>query len=222
MKPDADVTGSVEDYLKAIYELARGGEAVATTALAAQLDVAPPSVTGMVRRLADQGLLTHQPYHGVRLTPQGRLVALRTLRRHRVIEAYLVNALGYSWDEVHDEAERLEHAASDDLIDRMAAAIGEPSVDPHGAPIPSRDGSVEEEQLLTLDDVDVGATAEVVRVFDDDPVLLRHLADLEITPGSTVRVVERAPFGGPIMLKVGDAVRAIGPALAKQLFVRPI
>jgi len=218
---DADVTGPVEDYLKAIYELARGGVAVATTALAAQLNVAPPSVTGMVRRLADQGLLTHERYHGVRLTPQGRLVALRTLRRHRVIEAYLAEALGYSWDEVHDEAERLEHAASDDLVDRMAAAIGEPSVDPHGAPIPSRDGAVEEEErLCTLGDVKVGATAEVMRISDDDPDLLRYLTDLEIKRGSTVRVVERAPFGGPITLKVGGSIRAIGPALAERLFVR--
>jgi DtxR family transcriptional regulator, Mn-dependent transcriptional regulator len=217
---DADVTGPVEDYLKAIYELARGGVAVATTALAAQLDVAPPSVTGMVRRLADQGLLTHEPYHGVRLTPQGRLFALRTLRRHRVIEAYLSEALGYGWDEVHEEAERLEHAASDDLIDRMAAAIGEPSVDPHGAPIPSRDGAVEEERLCRLADVKVGTAAEIMRISDDDPDLLRYLDDLGIKLGSTVRVVERAPYGGPITLKLGTAVRAIGPALAEQLFVR--
>ncbi len=219
---ETDVTGPVEDYLKAIYELARGGVAVATTALAAQLDVAPPSVTGMVRRLADQGLLTHEPYHGVRLTPQGRLVALRTLRRHRVIEAYLVEALGYSWDEVHDEAERLEHAASDDMIDRMAAAIGEPSVDPHGAPIPSRDGAVEEEEerLCTLADVMVGATAEVMRISDDDPDLLRYLTDLGIKPGRAVRVLERAPFGGPITLKLGGSIRAIGPALAERLYVR--
>lgn len=220
VKPDADVSAPVEDYLKAIYELERGGVAVATTALAALLAVAPPSVTGMVRRLAGQGLLTHEPYHGVRLTPEGRLLALRTIRRHRVIEAYLAGALGYGWDEVHDEAERLEHAASDDLIDRMAAAIGEPSVDPHGAPIPSRDGAVEEERLLKLDDVKVGATVEVVRISDDDPDLLRYLDDLEIKPGSVVRVVERAPFGGPITLKVGGTVRAVGPALAHELCVR--
>ncbi len=217
---DADITAPVEDYLKAIYELERGGVAVATTALAAQLDVAPPSVTGMVRRLADQGLLTHEPYHGVRLTPQGRRLALRTLRRHRVIEAYLSKALGYGWDEVHEEAERLEHAASDDLIDRMAAAIGEPSVDPHGAPIPRRDGAVEDERLCTLADVKVGATAEVMRISDDDPALLRYLADLELKPGCTVRVIERAPFGGPITLEIAGSHRDIGPALAERLYVR--
>lgn len=217
----ADVSAPVEDYLKAIYELERGGVAVATTALAAQLDVAPPSVTGMVRRLASQGLLTHEPYHGVRLTPRGRLVALRTLRRHRVIEAYLAKALGYRWDEVHDEAERLEHAASDDLIDRMAAAIGEPSVDPHGAPIPSRDGAVKDERLCTLSDIKVGATADVMRISDDAPDVLRYLADLGLKPGCAVRVIERAPFGGPITLQIGDSRRVIGPALAERLFVRP-
>lgn len=147
LPPPSQVSGPVEDYLKAIYKLERGGSAVATTAVAELLDVAPPSVTGMVRRLADLGLLTHELYRGVRLTPEGRRVALLTLRRHRVIEAYLVDVLGYDWAEVHDEAERLEHAASDDLIDRMAAAIGEPRVDPHGAPIPSRDGRVGEEPV---------------------------------------------------------------------------
>ena len=219
-EPEADVTAPVEDYLKAIYDLERSGAAVATTALAAQLDVAPASVTGMVRRLARHGLLTYEPYHGVRLTAGGRLLALRTLRRHRVIEAYLAEALGYTWDEVHKEAERLEHAASDDLIDRMAAAIGEPSVDPHGAPIPSRDGAVEEERLRTLADVKVGATVDVVRISDDDPDLLRYLDDLEIRPGSVVHVIERAPFGGPITLKVGGTVRVVGPALAQELYVR--
>ena len=145
-----DLSGPVEDYLKAIYELEREGEPAATNDLATHLGVAPASVTGMVRRLADQGLLTHERYRGVRLTSHGRRGALRTLRRHRVIEAYLVRALGYRWDEVHDEAERLEHAASDDLIDRMAEAIGEPTVDPHGAPIPSREGAVEEARYHAL------------------------------------------------------------------------
>jgi len=218
---ETDLTAPVEDYLKSIYELERGGMAVATTALAAQLNVAPPSVTGMVRRLAEQGLLIYEPYRGVRLTPQGRLGALRTLRRHRVIEAYLVDALGYRWDQVHDEAERLEHAASDDLIDRMAAAIGEPRVDPHGAPIPSRDGDVEEERLFTLDDIDIGAIADVVRISDDDPKLLRYLADLAIKPGCAVRVVDRAPFGGPISVEIDGARRSVGPSLAAQLYVRP-
>jgi DtxR family Mn-dependent transcriptional regulator len=134
----AALTGPVEDYLKAIYTIGNGSGAAPTNEIAQRLAIAPASVTGMVRRLAEQGLLAYERYRGVRLTEAGRRAALRTLRRHRVIEAYLTRALGYSWDRVHDEAERLEHAASDDLVDRMAAMIGEPEVDPHGAPIPTR------------------------------------------------------------------------------------
>lgn len=219
--PVPELTASVEDYLKAVYDLERAGEAAATTALASRLGIAPASVTGMVRRLAEAGLLTHEPYRGARLTQQGRSAALRTLRRHRVIEAYLVRALGYRWDEVDQEAERLEHAASDELVNRMAAAIGEPTSDPHGAPIPGRDGAVDEERYRSLADLEAGATAEVMQVSDDDPSLLRYLADLTITPGSTVTVVETAPFGGPITLRVGDVTRVVGPALAERVLVRP-
>jgi DtxR family Mn-dependent transcriptional regulator len=218
--PAPELTASVEDYLKAIYELEHAGQPAATTELASRLGVAPASVTGMVRRLAEAGLLTHEPYRGARLTLHGRTAALRTLRRHRVIEAYLVRALGYGWDEVDREAERLEHAASDALVDRMAAAIGEPTSDPHGAPIPGRDGAVNEARYRSLADLEAGASAEVMQVSDDDPSLLRYLADLAITPGRTVVVVERAPFGGPITLRVGDATRAVGPALAERVLVR--
>jgi DtxR family Mn-dependent transcriptional regulator len=219
--PVRALTGPVEDYLKAVYELERAGTAAATTDLAARLGVAPASVTGMVRRLARQGLLTHRRYRGVRLTAAGRQAALRIIRRHRVIESYLVRALGYRWDEVDEEAERLEHAASDGFVDRMAAAIGEPTNDPHGAPIPSREGAVNEARYRTLADVAAGAAAEVMQVSDDDPELLRYLEDLAIKPGSTVRVAERAPFGGPITLEVGELVRVVGPALAERVLVRP-
>jgi len=215
------LTAPVEDYLKAVYELERAGEPAATTRLAARLRVAPASVTGMVHRLAGQGLLTHERYRGVRLTAPGRMAALRTIRRHRVIEAYLVRALGYRWDEVDVEAERLEHAVSDRFVDRMARAIGEPTVDPHGAPIPSRAGAVAEGRYRPLADVEAGVTAEVMQVSDDDPSLLRYLDDLAIRPGGTVRVVERAPFGGPITLAIGRAIRVVGPALAERVLVRP-
>ncbi len=215
-----ELTGPVEDYLKTVYELERSGEAAATTALAAHLNVAPASVTGMIRRLAEQGLLTHERYRGVRLTAEGRRGALRTIRRHRIIETYLVQALGYGWDEVHVEAERLEHAASDDLIDRMAATIGEPTVDPHGAPIPSREGAVDESRYRTLADVDAGATVEVMRVADEDPELLRYLSELDLRPGVRVRLVERAPFGGPITIRFRSKSCAIGPALAERVLVR--
>lgn len=219
--PAGLLTAPVEDYLKAIYELERVGAAAATTALASLLGVAPASVTGMVRRLARQGLLTHERYRGVRLTVRGRRAALRTIRRHRVIEAYLVRALGYRWDEVDAEAERLEHAASDRFVDRMAEAIGEPTTDPHGAPIPSREGAVDEARYRTLADLAAGETADVMRVSDDDPSLLRYLDDLAIRPGGTVRLVDRAPFGGPITLAIGRTTRLVGPALAAHVLVRP-
>src|SRR5262245_38219309 len=145
----------------------------------------------MVRRLAEQGLIEHERYRGVRLTKTGRRAALRTIRRHRVIEAYLARALGYPWDRVHDEADRLEHAASDELIDRMAAAIGEPATDPHGAPIPSRDGTLEERSVVKLSDLMPGDVARVERVSDDDAERLRYLAELGIVPGAAVPVIAR-------------------------------
>jgi len=215
------LTAPVEDYLKAIFELeaAEGDGVAGTNEIAAALGVAPASVSGMVRRLAEQGLIAHEPYRGVRLTKAGRRAALRTLRRHRVIEAYLTTALGYAWDLVHDEAERLEHAASDQLIDRMAAAIGEPATDPHGAPIPSRDGTLDEPALMPLAAVKVGARVCIQRVGDRDGEQLRYLAELGITPGRQVEVLSRAPFDGPIALRIGRVTKTIGPGLAKQVLV---
>jgi DtxR family transcriptional regulator, Mn-dependent transcriptional regulator len=217
--PPPELTGPVEDYLKAIYDLERSGEPAETNAIARRLAIAPASVSGMVRRLADQGLITHERYRGARLTSAGRRAALKTLRRHRVIEAYLTQALGYSWDRVHDEAERLEHAASDELIDRMAAAIGEPETDPHGAPIPTREGTLHERSLVPLSTLQAGASARVERVSDENAERLRYLAELGIVPGATVRIIAREPFEGPIALRIGDANRTIGPELASQILV---
>ena len=213
------LSAPVEDYLKVIYELEAGAGSAGTNEIAATLGIAPPSVSGMIRRLAEQGLITHERYRGARLTRAGRRAALRTIRRHRVIEAYLTTALGYPWDTVHAEAERLEHAASDDLIDRMAAAIGEPETDPHGAPIPTREGTLVEERLVSLATVAVGDRVRIQRVGDRDAEQLRYLAELGITPGREVEVVARAPFDGPIDLRVGRVVRSIGPALARQIAV---
>ena len=235
------LTGPVEDYLKAIFEIetavapeADRASAAGTNEIAQALGIAPASVTGMLRRLAELGLISYERYRGVRLSDSGRRAALRTIRRHRVIEAYLTKALGYPWDRVHEEAERLEHAASDDLIDRMAAAIGEPATDPHGAPIPTREGTVEARALLALVDVVVGDVVRVRRVGDRDPEVLRYLAELGVTPGADVRVIARAPFGGPITLRIvragarvagrgariaADRECAIGPTLAAQVFV---
>ena len=214
-----ELTGPVEDYLKAIYELERAGEAAETNAIARLLGIAPASVSGMMRRLAEQGLIMHERYRGARLTPAGRRAALRTLRRHRVIEAYLTTALGYSWDRVHDEAERLEHAASDELIDRMASAIGEPETDPHGAPIPTREGTLRERSLIALAALEPGAVARVERVSDRNAERLRYLGELGIVPGVTVHVIAREPFGGPIALRVADTPRTIGPELAAHILV---
>jgi len=219
---DDSLTGPVEDYLKAIYAIGRGSVAVATNDIAQRLNLTPASVSGMVRRLADQGLLSYERYRGVTLTDTGRRAALRTLRRHRVIEAYLSGALDYPWDRVHDEAERLEHAASDELVDRMAAAIGEPVVDPHGAPIPSREGLVDETEYLSLADLGAGYGAKVVRVSDDDPEMLRYLGELAIIPGAELVVVSKAPYEGPISVRVSGAMLSIGPSLASQVLVAPI
>jgi DtxR family Mn-dependent transcriptional regulator len=221
-KPLPELTGPVEDYLKAIYELERSGEPAETNAIARLLGIAPASVSGMVRRLADQGLITHERYHGASLTTAGRRAALRTLRRHRVIEAYLTSALGYSWDRVHDEAERLEHAASDELVDRMAEAIGEPETDPHGAPIPTREGTLQERTLVPLASLSAGDVARVEAVSDGNAERLRYLAELGIVPGADVKVVAREPFEGPIALRVRDETRTIGPALANQILVTPL
>jgi DtxR family Mn-dependent transcriptional regulator len=220
------LTGPVEDYLKAIYDLEREGDSASTNDIAIRLAISPASVSGMMRRLAEQKLITHVPYRGVRLTNGGRKAALRTLRRHRILECYLTEVLGYPWDRVHEEAEQLEHAASEELIERMAAALGDPSQDPHGAPIPTRDGRVEERVLRALADVAQGDLVRVRQVRDDDGERLRYLAELGIRPNALIRVLDKAPFDGPIMLWVDDVAggssRAIGVSLAGQVFVETV
>lgn len=217
------LTGPVEDYLKAIYDLELVGAPASTNDIAERLAISPASVSGMVRRLADQGLITHEPYRGVRLTGDGRRAALRTLRRHRILECYLTEVLGYPWDRVHAEAELLEHAASEELVERMATALGDPVQDPHGAPIPTREGEVEESPLATLADATLGEQVRVRRVHDKDPARLRYLAELGIRPGSLVRILDRAPFDGPITLWVGEAgggaTRAVGVGLAAHVYI---
>lgn len=214
------LTEHVEDYLKAIYTIEEGGSAAATNDIAARLQVAAASVSGMVRRLSEQGLLSYERYRGVRLTEAGRRAALRTIRRHRVIEAYLNKALSYEWDRVHDEAERLEHSASDELVDRMAAAIGEPLHDPHGHPIPGKDGSIAPAgESVTLSDVSAGQTSRVQHVSDEDSELLRYLAEIGIRPGAVVTLTARAPFDGPLTLRIGRHSVQVGTALASRVVV---
>jgi DtxR family Mn-dependent transcriptional regulator len=217
-----ELTAPVEDYLKAIYEITRRDGTASTNEVAFALDVAAASVTGMIRRLAQQGYLDHVPYRGVQLTAEGRRAALRTIRRHRIIETYLTKVLGYAWDRVHDEAERLEHAASDELIERLAAALGHPTEDPHGAPIPTAEGSVDERRHRTLADLEVGERARMVRVSDKNPSLLRYLAEIALQPGADVEVIARAPFDGPLTLRVGEQEPIVGPNLAEQVLVEPV
>ena len=217
--PLPELTASAENYLKAIYALELAGDPVATTELAQRLGLTPASVTGMVQRLADQRLVTYEPYRGARLTPVGRRAALAMLRRHRILECFLTSMLGYSWEDVHGEAERLEHAASDALIDRMAAALGEPGFDPHGAPIPTREGTIDETVHATLADVEVGTNVRVARVVEHSAGVLRYLDELGIRPGVDVVIRSRAPFGGPITLEVAGDTRFIGPRLAAHVMV---
>lgn len=211
------LTTSVEDYLKAIYRLTAGGTPAATRDIAHLLQISPPSVSGMIKRLSEQGLLAHVPYRGVELTDDGRAAALRMLRRHRLIETYLVARLGYTWDTVHAEAERLEHAVSDDLVERMAAALGNPEFDPHGDPIPAADGSIIEHAFTPLVDLPVGTEAVVRRVVTSDAPRLRYLAELGLQPGSTLQVTAREPFEGPITVATDEREQVLGAELAAML-----
>ena len=211
------LTRSVEDYLKAIYRLSGAAQPASTSEIAELLGLSAPSVSGMIRRLSEQGLLEHLPYRGVQLTAAGRRIALRMVRRHRVIEAYLVEFLGLTWDSVHDEAERLEHAVSDALIERMARALGNPRFDPHGDPIPSPDGSIDELVYTPLTEVPLGELVEIRRVDTSQPDRLRFLEQKGLKPGVRVIVAERQPFRGPLTLKLAGQDQLIGPELAEQL-----
>jgi DtxR family Mn-dependent transcriptional regulator len=222
----APLSRSAEDYLKAIYGLSERGEAASTSAIADALAVQPASVTGMVKRLAESELLEHVPYRGVRLTERGVREALKVLRRHRIIETYLCERLGYAWEDVHEEAERLEHAASDRLVEQMADALHFPSHDPHGAPIPTSSGEIEATDFATLADAASGVELRVRAVRDEDPRGLRSLEATGLTPGVRL-LVEAAPANadGGVSVLVGGAGGArltVAPDLARQIFVVPL
>lgn len=213
----SDLTASVEDYLKAIYQLSEAGTMASTNDIADALKLAAPSVSGMIKRLAEQGLVEHLPYKGVTLTDDGRVAAVRMLRRHRLIEAYLVQFLGYSWDTVHDEAERLEHAVTDDLVARMADALGDPRFDPHGDPIPNAEGVIEDIATVPLPDVTVGERVRINRVAAATGEKLRWLADAGLVPGAVVTIIDQQPFSGPLTLDLAGTQRIVGHDLAQQL-----
>jgi DtxR family Mn-dependent transcriptional regulator len=211
------VTRSVEDYLKAIYQLAATGGTVGTSGIAQRLELSAPSVSAMVKRLSEQRLVEHVPYRGVVLTEEGRRIALRMLRRHRLIEAYLVARLGYTWDTVHEEAERLEHAVSDTLVERMAAALGNPGFDPHGDPIPTAEGALPEQRCVPLAEVAVGDTVRIARVDEREPERLRYIASFGLQPGAEVTVLDHQPFRGPITVRTHGRRHVIGHDLGQIL-----
>ncbi|MDR6988934.1 DtxR family Mn-dependent transcriptional regulator [Paenarthrobacter nitroguajacolicus] len=198
-------SSSIEDYVKVIYSFTEWQDKPITSSqLAQRLGVANSSVSEMVRKLKDQGLVDHQPYSAIRLTPAGMRLALAMVRRHRLIETYLVEELGYSWDEVHDEAEMLEHAVSDTFIERMSAKLGHPARDPHGDPIPSADGSVDLPHAYRMIELDQGHSGRITRISDENPDLLRYLAAEEIALDAPVEVVGRKPFGGALVVRIGS------------------
>jgi DtxR family transcriptional regulator, Mn-dependent transcriptional regulator len=213
---------SVEDYLKAIFRLSNQGGFATTSDIAALLTLSPPSVSGMVKRLSEMGLIEHVPYRGVQLTSQGRRAALRMIRRHRVLELYLTRTLGYDWDNVHNEAERLEHAVSDELIERMAAALGDPHYDPHGDPIPTATGDMEETELVSLADAQIGDALELRQVVTQDPARLRYFAEQGLVPGVRVTITDRQPFNGPttVLFNASGTARIVGQELAQLLSCR--
>jgi DtxR family Mn-dependent transcriptional regulator len=213
-------SSAVEDYAKAIYALQRGDGAVSTTALAERLGVTAASASGMVRKLDEQGLVTHVPYHGVRLTDEGTRLALEVLRHHRLLELYLAESLGVPWDRVHEEAEVLEHVLSEDLEALIAAKLGNPTHDPHGDPIPSADLQMPEEETESLASLEPGACGTFVRVSDADPEMLRYLAERDIAPGAAVRVEDKQPFGGPLFVAINDQTHVLGGKLAGAMRVR--
>jgi DtxR family transcriptional regulator, Mn-dependent transcriptional regulator len=214
-------SAAVEDYTKAIYALEeRDGQPVSTTDLADRMGVTAASASGMVKRLCELGLVMHRRYHGVLLTDAGRRVALEVIRHHRLLELYLVESLGVPWDRVHQEAEVLEHVLSDELEELIAAKLGDPTLDPHGDPIPSRELTIEEISTESLESLQPGARGMFARVSDSDPDMLRYLAERGIAPGECLEVVERQPFGGPLFVRFGDRVHPLGGDLARAIRVQ--
>ncbi len=213
----SDLTVAVQDYLKAIYALETAGERVTTSALAARMGVSAPSATAMAKRLAELGLVERAPYKGVALTEDGRRSALEMLRHHRLLERYLADRLGLSLDEVHAEADRLEHALSEELEAKIDAELGYPTRDPHGDPIPDRELRLKAGRDRTLADLKPGERASVSRVPNDDPELLRYLAELGLVPGSDVELVSVAPFAGPVTVRTDCGDHAISRELAERI-----
>jgi DtxR family transcriptional regulator, Mn-dependent transcriptional regulator len=217
---ERETSQAVQDYAKEIYGLERRSEGpVTTNALAERLGVTPASASAMLKKLDGLGIVAREPYHGVRLTKKGERIAMEVMRHHRLIELYLAEALELPWDRVHDEAERLEHAISPELSDLIAIKLGNPTHDPHGDPIPTRDGHIEEGDTVSLDSLAPGERGTFVRISDANPEMLRYLSSRGIAPGMDFEVVEKQPFEGPLVLRFGNREHAIGGSLGHAMRV---
>ena len=216
-----NLTQTIEDYLKTIYTLTTRAGRVTTNQIAARLGVTPASVTGMLKRLAssDPPLVEYRKHRGVLLTPTGRQVALEIIRHHRLLELFLHETLGYSWDEVHAEADRLEHVISDDMEERIALALGNPLLDPHGEPIPSRELRLPVDSATRLNELRTGQQAVVQRVEDDNPAFLRYLHEIGITPQARLTVLDYSSFDENLQIRVDDQVVVLGPGVTQQIYV---
>lgn len=223
MSHDDNLSETIQDYLKAIYELAPNGGRTSTNQIAERLTVAPASVTGMLKRLAsmDPPLVDYHKHHGVQLTDEGLRISLEIIRKHRLIELFLVKILGYSWDEVHPEAERLEHAVSFRFVDRLAGLLENPSYDPHGDPIPNRDLKLPEIDTVLLSEAKANQPLTIRRVQSSDPALLRYLGDMGVLPGAQIVVTARVPFDRTVRVRIGEAQtdQVLGPEICQLLHV---
>jgi len=209
----------IEDYLKTIYMLREREGAASTTAIATALEVTPASVTGMIKKLAELKLVRHTPYQGVELTKSGEKIALEMVRHHRLLELFLMEALGYTWDEVHAEADALEHVISEEFEERIVARLGNPTVDPHGDPIPNKDGTIAVVKERALLSMQAGESAQITHINDTDSEMLRYAASLGLTPTMRLTLLDVEPFGGSLRVKIGKTEKSIGRELAAQVFV---
>ena len=225
-EPIQELAPRISDCLKVIYTMQERGQKVSTSAVSERLGVSDATVTMLFKDFAAVGWVEHMPYHGVRLTPLGERKAMEVIRHHRLLELYLARELGYSWDKVHDEADKLEHVISEEFEDKLDALLGHPTVDPHGDPIPSKEGIISARKGCTLMQLQEGQSALVLRVSDQNPEKLRYLGQLGLYPETRVKVLERAPFGGPVRLRVGEkreqSEHMLGAELAEHILVSPV
>jgi DtxR family Mn-dependent transcriptional regulator len=213
------ISPTVEDYLKVIYKLQKGHEKVNTSAIAKRLKLSNATVTGMIKKLAEKKFVKHVSYHGVVLTGKGEKIAIKVIRRHRLVELFLKEILGLSWDKVHAEAEKLEHYISDEILDRIDHILGYPTTDPHGDPIPTKSGNIETVEQNPLADVEVGKTVKISCVSDGDPNKLRFMVNLGLLPGVSISIKNKAPFEGDLSIKVGESEYHVPLEVARNIYV---